>query len=163
MREKMAAPKGNQYAVGNEGGRPKEYDRKAIASALIEWAKRDDSINLNKFCAYHDPIISPHAMLRWCREDNEFRTAYEQAKTFLGFRREEKLNNGELHTKAFDLNATVYDAFHRAEKIELDDMESARKVKEAKAGTPEERAKADAVVEMLDKLQKESKDRTVGD
>jgi hypothetical protein len=134
-------------------GRPQEYDRVKIANDLIEWAKRSDSINLNKFCAYNDPIISPHAMLRWCREDDKFRTAYEKAKTFLAFRREEQLSSGELHAKAYDLNATVYDQFHRAEKIELDDLESARKQKEAQAASKEEQDKANAVVEALSRLQ----------
>jgi hypothetical protein len=153
--EGSGAPKGNKFAVGADNGRPQEYDRKKIAIDLIEWSKKDGSINLNKFCAYNDPIISPHAMLRWCREDEDFRTAYEQAKTFLGFRREEMLSSGELHSKAYDLNATVYDAFHRAEKITMDDMESDRKVKQVAAGTEEERAKNKAIMDQLDKLQAE--------
>lgn len=151
----MAAPKGNQNAVGNDGGRPEEFDKVAVAEALIEWAKRDDSINLNKFCAYHDPIINPRTILRWANENIEFRRAYEKAKSFLGFRREEKLSSGELHSKAYDLNATVYDQFHRAEKIAIDDMESARKIKEVAAGTEEERQRADSIVKQLDKLQAE--------
>lgn len=138
------------------GGRPREYDLIQIGEALIEWAKRSDSINLNKFCCTHDPLIPPSNMLRWVKEDAQFRVTYETAKAFLGARREEMLSSGDLHTKAYDLNATVYDAFHRDEKITLDDMESARKVKEAKAGTPEERAKADEIVKQLDKLQKTS-------
>jgi hypothetical protein len=146
-------PKGNQYALGNAGGRPQEYDRVKIAHDLIEWAKKPDSLNLNKFCAYNDPIISPHAMLRWCREDPEFRTAYDKAKTFLGFRREEMLNSGELHVKAFDLNATVYDAFNRAEKIEMDDMVSARKQKELVTATQQDVQRAEDIVKQLDKLQ----------
>lgn len=138
------------------GGRPQEYDRIAVADALIEWAKKPDSININKFCAYHDPIIPCRTFLSWVESDPEFSRAYDKAKLFLGFRREELLSSGDLHVKAYDFNATVYDQFHRKEKITLDDMESARKVKEAKAGTPEERAKADEIVKQLDKLQERS-------
>lgn len=137
------------------GGRPQEYDRVAVAEALIEWAKKSDSININKFCAYHDPIIPARTFLSWVESDPEFSRAYDKCKLFLAFRREENLNKGELHVKAYDLNATVYDQFHRKEKITMDDMESARKVKEAKAGTPEERQKADDIVKQLDRLQSE--------
>lgn len=151
----MPAPIGNQNAIGNNGGRPEEFDKVAVAAALIEWAKRDDSINLNKFCAYHDPIINPRSMLRWAHEDVEFCRAYEKAKSFLGFRREEKLSSGELHSKAYDLNATVYDQFHRAEKIALDDMESDRKVKQIAAGTEEDRQRVEAMTKQIDKAQKE--------
>ena len=31
--------------------RPREHDRDKIASDLLEWAQKEDSINLNKFCA----------------------------------------------------------------------------------------------------------------
>lgn len=142
---------GNKNAVGNKGGRPQEYDRVLIASKMIEWAKQDDSININKFCAYND--IPSRTMLEWVDSDTEFSRAYDKVKTFLAFRREEKLNNGELHVKAFDLNATVYDRFTRHEKIQLDDLESARKQKEAQAASKEEQDKANAVVEALSRLQ----------
>lgn len=151
----MAAPKGNQYAVGANNGRPQEYDRLAVAEALIDWAKKDDSININKFCAYHDPIIPSRTFLNWVQEDEVFRRAYDKAKLFLGFRREEKLNKGELHVKAYDFNATVYDQFHRAEKIALDDMESDRKVKQIAAGTEEDRQRVEAMTKQIDKAQKE--------
>lgn len=99
------------------GGRPREFDRKKVAEDLLAWAAKDDSINLNKFCALNG--INPYSMLRWKDEDSEFRQAYEEAKSFLGFRREEQLSKGKLHVKAYDLNATVYDAFGREEKMAM--------------------------------------------
>lgn len=92
-------------------GRPKEYDRERVSKALLEWAKKPDSINLCKFCAYHDPIIPPSYLSIWANEDDEFSKAYEAAKMFLGFRREEMLSAETLHVKAYDLNATTYDYF----------------------------------------------------
>jgi hypothetical protein len=127
-KNKGGAPMGNQNAIGNQGGRPSEYDKVAIAERMLEWAKQDDSININKFCAYND--IPARTFLEWVDDDIEFSRAYDKVKTFLGFRREERLNSGELHVKAFDLNATVYDQFNRAEKISMDDMAAARKLKE---------------------------------
>lgn len=92
-------------------GRPKEYDREKVAKALLEWAKKPDSINLCKFCAYHDPIIPPSYLSIWANEDDDFSKAYESAKMFLGFRREEMLSKDTLHVKAYDLNASTYDYF----------------------------------------------------
>src|SRR5258708_19190957 len=88
-------------------GRPREHNREQIAKDLIEWARKPESINLNEFCAHYEPIISPPKIGQWARECSEFRSAYEAAKAFLGYRREQKLNKQELHVKAYDLNATT--------------------------------------------------------
>ena len=109
-------------------GRPREYDRGKVVNDLIEWAKKDDSINLNKFCALNG--IPPSTILRWKDEDKDFREAYEFAKTYIGFRREEQLSKGKLHVKAYDLNATVYDAFGREEKLAMAKHESDLKKQE---------------------------------
>jgi hypothetical protein len=103
-------------------GRPREYDLQKVANDLLAWAAKDDSINLNKFCALNG--INPNTMLRWKDEDPKFRGAYEEAKAFLGFRREELLSKGKLHVKAYDLNATVYDAFGREEKLAISKIEA---------------------------------------
>src|SRR5690349_20543326 len=110
-------------------GRPQEYDREVIARELIEWAQKDDSINLNKFCALHNPIFPPSYLSVWAKESKEFSQAYEAAKSFLGFRREERLNSEELHVKAYDLNAKTYDYFLR-EQVELESNQDTHKKKE---------------------------------
>lgn len=106
------------------GGRPREHNREQIAKDLIEWAKKPDSINLCKFCAYYEPIIPPSKMSEWAAQDNTFREAYEAAKLFLGFRREEMLSKDQLHVKAYDLNATVYDYFMDEKKEKTARFES---------------------------------------
>lgn len=135
-------------------GRPREYDREKIAHDLIEWAKKPDSLNLNKFCAYNDPIISPLAMLRWCREDEQFRIAYEKAKAFLAFRREEKLNNNELHVKAFDLNASVYDNFLKEDKQDAERFKAQVAAEQAQNYSKDESDKFDAVMTQLKEIRK---------
>lgn len=99
-------------------GRPRTHNREQIAIDLIEWARKDDSINFNKFCALYPTPFPATKLLDWSKEDEDFRVAYDTAKAFLGFRREEKLNKEELHVKAYDLNATVYDLLAKAEKQE---------------------------------------------
>lgn len=100
----------------NLGGRPREHDRDQIANELIEWAKLDDSINLNGFCCTREPPIAPSKLTVYSNECPRFRQAYELAKAFLGNRRERKLSNNELHVKAYDLNAAVYDYYLKEEK-----------------------------------------------
>lgn len=96
--------------------RHKEFDRDAIALALLEWAQKEDSVNLNGFCTTHDPLIPPSYLALWAKENEQFSLAFEIAKSFLGQRREQKLKDGQLHTKAYDLNAAVYDYFIRDER-----------------------------------------------
>lgn len=100
-------------------GRPREHDRDKISIELIEWAKKEDSINFNKFCCTREPPIPATKLLLWAKEDDKFRMAYETAKAFLGCRREEWLSKEMLHVKAFDLNATVYDLIAKDEKMEM--------------------------------------------
>jgi hypothetical protein len=110
--------------------RPREYDREEVGKRLVEWARKDDSINLNKFCALND--FAPATFFRWRDEDPGFRESYDKAKTFLAFRREELLNKGKLHVKAYDMNATAYDAFCREERrSELQYESSLRKEDES--------------------------------
>lgn len=111
-------------------GRPREHDRDQIASDLIEWARKEDSINLNKFCCTREPPLAPSKISIWASECPLFRKAYETAKAFLGARREEWLNQEVLHVKAYDLNATTYDYFLKEEKRDQSAFESKLKGKE---------------------------------
>jgi hypothetical protein len=120
----------------NVGGRPREHNREQVGLDMIEWAKLPGSINLNKFCAYYEPIIPPSKISQWAKEDDGFRRAYEAAKTFIGFRREEMLNKDELHVKAYDLNATVYDQFLKDEKRQQQEFENSL-AKESNTSVPE--------------------------
>jgi len=114
----------------NLGGRPRMHDRNQIAKDLIEWAKLDDSINLNAFCCSREPFINPRKISEWAKEDDWFKEAYETAKAFIGARRERKLNTNQLHVKAYDLNATVYDHFLKEEKRQQAEFESNLKKQE---------------------------------
>lgn len=114
----MPAPLGNKFALGKETGRKRIFDREQIAEDLVTWAQKDDSVNLCHFCATYKPPIAPQKLTLWAKEDDEFSEAYEIAKSFLGYRREQKLNKNELHQKAYDLNASTYDYFLKSERRE---------------------------------------------
>ncbi len=134
--------------------RPREHDRDQIAIDIVEWAKRPDSINLCKFCAYYEPIIPPSKLSIWAEECKEFRKAYESAKVFLGFRREEMLNQETLHIKAYDLNATTYDYFLKEEKIKTAERDA--KIK-ANALKSEVQANAEFTKEVCKAVQRGKK------
>lgn len=97
-------------------GRPRLHDREQIAIDIVEWARKSDSINLNKFCCSYDPPFAPKKITQWSNEDIKFREAVETAKGFLGARREEWLNGERLHVKGYDLNANTYDYFLAEER-----------------------------------------------
>jgi len=105
-------------------GRPRLHDREQIAEDLVAWAQLSTSINMNGFCATRDPPLAPSFVTNWAREDSDFRAAYDSAKAILGMRREQRLSDGSLHLKAYDLNAKVYDHFLKEEWKESIKFES---------------------------------------
>jgi hypothetical protein len=139
-------------------GRPRVFDREKVANDLVEWAKKDDSINLNKFCALNEPRIAPSKLTLWAKEDNDFREAYEEAKCFLAYRREEWLNSQQLHVKTYDLNATVYDYFLREER--RDQMEYEEKIKSQGLTSidPQVKIQQEAIMNMLQESKSARKD-----
>jgi hypothetical protein len=104
-----------QPSQKHPGGRPREWDREKILEELIEWVKKPDSINLNKFCGTREPMLDPAKLSQWAGECEEFRKSYRAAKTLLGARREEWLNAEQLHQKAYHLNVNAYDYFAKEE------------------------------------------------
>lgn len=144
-------------------GRPRVHDRDQIAKDLIEWAKKPDSINLCKFCAYYEPIIPPNKMTLWAKECENFRQSYEAAKLFLGFRREEWLNQEHLHVKAYDLNASTYDYFLKEEKRAQAEFDSKLKAQEQNAASESDNNKLDALTSQISEALSLSIERKIED
>ena len=105
----------NQKKVqAQNGGRLRTHDRDDIAEKLINWAKKDDSLNLCAFCSQIE--IDPSKLSNWAKECDRFRQSLNRAKCSLAARREEKVSTGDLHLKAYDLNITTYDYFLKEER-----------------------------------------------
>lgn len=126
-------------------GRPREWDRAKVAQDLVEWSKLDTSINLCEFCGMH--MLQATKITDWAREDEHFRAAYHIAKHNIGSRREVKLSKGELHQKAYDLNARTYDHFLKEEHREQIAYESSLKVEK-----PEDTEKTKEAVQALNRF-----------
>lgn len=98
------------------GGRPREFDLNEYADKLLDWAKLPDSFNFNGFCALN--LISPKRISEWAKINDAFSEAYEITRSILADRREKGLVEGKVHTKAYDLNVTVYDEFTKLDHAE---------------------------------------------
>ncbi len=133
------------------GGRLREHDRDQIALDMIEWAQKDDSLNLNAFCAMK--LIAPSKISQWAREEDKFRLAYEITKAFLGSRREQLLGEDKLHVKAYDLNACVYDHFLKENRMEMAKFEALLKFAQDDSTPPEIKEKIFALMELMQKNQ----------
>lgn len=151
----MAAPKGNKYALGHGIGRPNEHDVHQIAVDLVVWSRKEDSINLCGFCAENE--IPPSLFSRWEKESDVFAKAFRIAKVAIGARRERKVSEGTLHSKCYDLNASVYDHFLRQEKRDQMEFEALLKAQEQKQYTDEDEGRLQALMNQLSDLNKASK------
>ena len=115
----MSAPKGHKaYNTKGEGGRPVTHDKDVLADKLVEWAQKEDSINLNAFCCSLRPLISPQRLCDFVLAHERLGEAMKIAKSFIAARRELRLNEGKLHVRAYDFNAAVYDYYVKQERRE---------------------------------------------
>lgn len=97
----------------NKGGRPREWDRLELAEKMLEWSLLPDSTNLLGFSDIY--CIPPQKVSCLARDDEGFRLAFQLVKARVGMRRERALSKGQLHLRAYDLNAAVYD-YHLKEE-----------------------------------------------
>lgn len=112
----MGAPKGNQNAIGNKGGRPHTISDEQIsieAEELIKWAKLPDSIVLGVHYAsrgygYDDAWEWEHE-----RKHLEFRKAKNYAKAAVGGRREAGGLTGAYDAGLVKSTMGNYDREHR--------------------------------------------------
>lgn len=77
----MAAPKGNQYAKGNEGGRPEKYTDEWLreeAKELLAWIEKPSNYFLNGFA--YQRGYSPKRLPEFTQKSKEFSDSYEIAK-----------------------------------------------------------------------------------
>jgi hypothetical protein len=148
------------YMTDNhKGGRPRTRDRVKIAADLVEWAKKDENINLNGFCCEYEPPFSPQVLYEWAEEKDAegwlITESMRIAKAFLAKRREIKLNDGTLHSKAYDKNATAYDYIMKKDLQEQMEFESTLKQREMKSVSQADVERFESVMGQLSSLRKD--------
>jgi len=114
----MAAPKGNKFAKGNEGGRPPKFDLKEEAKALKEWADKPDSLVLRLFACVRN-YSGQQKIHEYAQMSNEFRDALDYARVKIGARREEYIVKGKGHPAAFQRYAALYDPDLKAHELAM--------------------------------------------
>lgn len=120
----MAAPKGNKYAVGNHGGRPREYDLKVEARIFREWADEEDSLVLRLFAAIRG-YADQSKLHEYAHMEDEFRQAFNYARVTIGARRESLLIQGKGHAAPFMRYASLYDKELKAHEKEIKEQDAA--------------------------------------
>jgi hypothetical protein len=141
--------------------RPRTHDREKIMLDMIDWAKKDTSLNVNEFCAWFcDPPTSPKRLSQWSKDDPLFEESYDACKSFLAHRRENALRTGELHVKAYDICAPAYDYVIYEQQMKLEAYKSKLKQEEQTTVKEEDKTRFDAIMSQLSSLQSASNQAT---
>lgn len=74
----MPAPKGNKFAVGNNGGRPSVYSEE-IANEICDNLS-NSSIGIKTLCEMNDHWPACATLFRWIQSNDVFREMYRRAK-----------------------------------------------------------------------------------
>lgn len=124
----MGAPKGHpNYNIDRLGRPPDKWTEEALnkeAEALIEWAKKEDSIVLRKFAStrgYYWEMIN-----QWKHKNLNIASAQRYAKDVIGCRREEQALKGKLDAGIVKASMATYDSEHRAMLKEMKTAEAAK-------------------------------------
>jgi len=121
----MPAPLGNQYAVGNQGGRPPKYDLVKEAQELLEWSKNPTSLCLYQF-TFDKPYLAVQ-LTEFAQQNEEFSLALRKAKERLVVHREAACNQGKMNSRIWGRSVRIYDHMLRAEEEETKDRDAERK------------------------------------
>ena len=119
------APSKAKILEKRKPGRPREYDGDKIANELMEWAKKESSINIAQFCA--DRGYLPGLIWTLDKESEDFSYAYTIAKMKLAERRERLLNKQKLNYGAWERYQRGYDPFLARDENDKEDNDAARK------------------------------------
>ena len=91
-------------------GRPSQYDIKAIAKELVEWAQHPDSLKMTMFSAPR--MINLQRFPEWAKKDEDFAEALALAKQFLDINRFKAAANELMPENWYSKNERIYDPLH---------------------------------------------------
>lgn len=136
-------------------GRPAKYNKEELLDKLFEWVRKEDSNNLNGFCAY---AWIPYSTLNgYVKEDPRFSEAYDLVRAIVAVRREEMMNNKLMAANVYQLNARVYDRIMNQQWEEEQKFISDLRKEEALLVPKESSEKLQSLVEQLNQMQEDSK------
>lgn len=91
-------------------GRPSQYDLKAIAKELVEWAQNPNSIKFTMFAAPRH--LNLQRFSEWAKKDEDFAEAYTLAKQYLDINRLNIIIQQVLPETWYSKNERIYDPIH---------------------------------------------------
>jgi len=91
-------------------GRPSQYDIKAIAKELVEWAQHPDSLKMTMFASPR--MLNLQRFPEWARKDEDFAEAYTIAKQFLDINRFKAAASEVMPENWYSKNERIYDPLH---------------------------------------------------
>lgn len=103
----MGAPKGNQYAVGADSGRP-PYDKIALGKEFVEWATNNpEALTVPMFAVSKG--LHSGIMRAWAKEDKEFSSLFQEGKEQIGINRLRSSQSGQLDSSIYRAHVGNYD------------------------------------------------------
>jgi hypothetical protein len=158
------APKGNKNAVGNTG-RPSGVDLLAMTKALLEWAEKEDSLQMIEFCA--DMNTYPQRIYEWRDASVEFAEALFIARAKIAKRILKKTNDGKFNSSIYHRVMSQYDGFTHDYEEDAKDREYERKKSlrayehklktQTQQASPEAQENLDRLISELKKFQDSQK------
>lgn len=121
----MAAPKGNQYAVGNSGGAPCKYDLEQESRELLEFSLRPDATSIYQFVNPKDYSVT--SLRDFCNQSKVFSQAYSKAKERIGLNRERLLHDSKFNETVYKKSSGIYDPLMHEYEEDLRDNEARRR------------------------------------
>lgn len=110
-------------------GRPSQYDLKAIAKDLVEWAQNPDSLKFTMFAAPRH--INLQRFAEWAKKDDDFAEALSLAKQYLDINRFKAAAQEIMPETWYSKNERIYDPIHEDHFREEKKFESNLRKQEA--------------------------------
>lgn len=143
---------GNQYALGNKGGRPRVFEMseeecKKLGEDLLEWAKKPDSLLMSMFYCVEKHIARDNWKLLVVRD--EFSPYYKEAQALLA----QKCINGGMEKSFGHRYIRLYDRELREDEDETARFNHDLKMKEQLVVSEEDRKRHDEMMSQIKQLQ----------
>jgi hypothetical protein len=106
-------------------GAPKTYDDNLIMEQMLDWAKKEDSINICGFCVKYG--YTPQLIWRLEQSNASFDIAYNLVKMQLSERRERLTNENKLNYGSYNRYQKMLDPFLSSHEDKEKDQDAERK------------------------------------
>ena len=152
-KRKAGAPKGNKFALGNNGGRPRTVSPDPdkcheLGKEMIEWVKANQPTHLSEWFSIEKMI--PWKTWNTMVMTEEFLPYYEKALSMVA----SNARNGKLHPSIAQRFLSLYHRDLKAEEVEKAKFEHSLKTEEVQSYSQELKKDMDAFMNQIKSSQK---------